>query len=226
MKFHYALLGMSIIFVCLHQPLQANIITMQGVIEFSSGTSPVGSIPWLTATFDDLNGQGTVNLTLTNSNLTDNEFVSGWYLNLDPVLNAGNLCITPTGKTGSFDDPGISTGTNSFKADGDGYYDIVFNFSTGGGEAERFGAGESVNYQITGISTLTANSFNWGSQSSDPNKQYFMASHVQGIGSDGSGSGWVSATTTDITTTPEPSSTILVILGLIGLALLGRRQRR
>jgi hypothetical protein len=221
MKLHLALFGLFICFACFSPQINAETISLNAAIEFSGGTAPVGPHPWLTATLDDLGGQGTVDLTFANTNLTDNEFVSGLYLNLDPALTPGNLIFNQIGKIGTFTDPVIGKGINAFKADGDGNYDILFSFATAEGAEMRFGAGDSITFQITNIPSLTAQSFSWPSDSNQPQKQYYMAAHVQSIGPD-SGSGWVAAT--DISTVPEPSSFVLIIVGLLGLAVLSRRQ--
>src|SRR5579884_914015 len=69
----------------------------------SSGnqSSPSGPSPWLTAEIKDVT-PGTVNLTITTSGLQGSEFISDFYLNLDPNINPSSLTFgTPT-KTGSF----------------------------------------------------------------------------------------------------------------------------
>lgn len=56
--------------------------------EFSGGTAPSGTAPWITATFDDsFGGPNTVRLTMSANNLVGTENVKGWYFNFDPALN-------------------------------------------------------------------------------------------------------------------------------------------
>src|SRR5689334_3434969 len=57
--------------------------------EFSSGTPPAGSAPWISATIQTVT-PGTVLLTVANNGLIGSEFVSGFYLNLNPNFNALN----------------------------------------------------------------------------------------------------------------------------------------
>ena len=157
-------------------------------------------------------------LTLTATNLTGTEFVSDWAFNLDPSLDPTALSFAVGSKTGTFDDPTFGTGVDAFQEDGGGKYDIEFSFATSGsgGGIHRFGVGESGTYTITGISTLTANSFDFLSATGGGNGVHPTAAHVQGIGAEGSLSGWVSA--------PEPSAILLGLLGAAGLFVHIKRR--
>jgi len=175
----------------------------------------------MTATIDDGGGSGSVTLTLDNLNLVGGEFVSGWYFNLDPILDPDSLIFSAASSFGGngFDLPTIETETNDFKADGDGLYDILFDFSTSGqgGGIHRFGAGETFTVTISGIPGLNAHSFQFLSMPAGGHGPFFTAAHVQGI--NGSDSGWV--------TIPEPSSMLIGLgasIGAIGLVL--RRRAR
>src|SRR3989304_4714051 len=111
MKCRYILVSMFIYLISHSDQIEANIITLNADTEISGGTSPVGVPPWLTASFNDNNSQGTVSLTLTATNLTGTEFVSGWYLNLDPSLDPTNLQFNNLAvSSGSFTNPSIQTG--------------------------------------------------------------------------------------------------------------------
>ena len=193
----------------------AAVITFQASNEFSGGTSPAGAAPWVTATFQDT-VPGVVTMTLTATNLTGSEFISNYYFNIDSSMNPSNLTFSAPVKTGSFTSPSINLGTDSYKADGGGYFDINLSFATSSGANSRFTAGDSVSYTISGVSGLSASSFNFLSSPSGGNGVHPDASHVQGIGTDGSYSGWVS--------TPEPATMGLLVLG--GLAMLARRKRQ
>jgi hypothetical protein len=191
----------------------AAVITKLADFEFSSGTSPAGAAPWLTVRFDDGGGSGSVTLTFEATNLVGTEFVSGLYLNVDPAINPGSLSFSSPVKTGSFTTPTISRGTNSYKADGDGYFDILLSFSTSSSSSNRFDGSNALSYTITGPASLTAASFDFLS-SSGGKPGYPIAAHVQGIGHCGSYSGWVTAA-------PEPAS-----LSLLALSALGMVRRR
>ena len=211
----------AISFVCalaiLSTESPAAVLTFEANTEFSGATAPSGTAPWLTATFDDGHSSGSVTMTLLASNLASSEFVTGWYFNLDPVLDPMELVFSDMTKVGNFANPTISLGVDLFKADGDGFFDILIAFAIGGGKNNRFTDGDSVSFTITGVPTLTAESFNFMSAPSGSSIGPFpMAAHVQGTGPYGEESGWV--------TVPEPMT--LSMLGLGMLALTRRREGR
>src|SRR6185503_10467667 len=83
----------------------------------------------------------------------------------------------------------ITEGVNAFKADGDGKYDVLFQFSTTPGDS--FTGGEQISYLITGITGLDAMDFyRFLSLPAGGHGPFFAAGHVQAI-SYGEGSGWI-----------------------------------
>jgi hypothetical protein len=198
-------------------------ITYQFDNEFISGSPPAGPAPWTTASIQTLT-PGTVLLTVANNGLVGSEFVSGFYLNLNPNFNPLNLSISYVSSAGSFLIPNVAfgtieLGTDSFKADGDGKYDVLFDFSTLSGST--FGAGESVTYQISGISGLVADDFAYLSAPNGGRGPFYSAAHVQGIGADGALSGWIEPSLGALPIlVPEPSSSVLLALsvGFLGFA--------
>jgi hypothetical protein len=191
----------------------AAIVTFDSQIEYSGGQQPGGPQPWLRAVFNDNGGTGSVTLTLTALNLVGSEFVNDWYFNLDPALNPTSLNFAVQNTTGTFATPTVLKGTNAFNAAGNTDFDIQVDFDNAP-PANRFGAGESIQFLITGITTLTANSFNFVSTAGG-HGPFVNAAHVQGIGPNAEGSGWV--------TVPEP--TALGATALAAAAMLGRRRR-
>lgn len=189
----------------------AETLTFQFGMEYSGATAPLGTAPWLTATFDDGGTPGTVQLTFEATNLTGVEFVGEWLFNLDAALDPTALNFTNQSAIGSFSDPMIHTGVDAFHAGGDGLYDIRFEFAESGGTAARFGVGDTLVTEISGIGTLTADSFDFTStpkgSSAGP---FWSVAHIQGIGIDGLESGWITA--------PEPSSLVISLIALLSLS--------
>ncbi len=202
------------VFALVAASAQASVITFALSYEFSGATPPEGLAPWLTATFDDRDAPGSVDLTLVTTNLTDNEFVFEWLFNLDPELDVSALVFSAPVKINEFADPTIDLGVDGFPGDGGGYYDVRVDFDNSGGASTRFGVGDAVEYSITGIPTLTADSFDFLGAPHGGNGTYPTAAHVGGIGPDDGDSGWISV--------PEPAT--LGTLALGGLALLRRRR--
>ena len=80
-------------------------------------------------------------------------------------------------------------------------------------------AGETIVFDI-GLTGLTASSLDFTSATGGEQGTFHVAAHVQGIGTEGGGSGWIGDT-------PEPGSLGLLAAGFLGLGIFGwRRSRR
>lgn len=187
--------------------------------EFSGGTPPDATPPWATLSFSDV--AGGVSLSLSLSNLVAPESVKGFYFNFGAnpgdattTSRLSGLSFTPTGGDAA---TSINTGLNSYKADGDGYFDIRFNYPPGGG----FDAGDQSLYLISG-SSVSAADFNFQSLTGGGNGVWYAAMHVQNTGSSNGASGWVGASVSPI---PEPRSYAMLLAGLGLLALWVRRRQ-
>lgn len=204
--------------------------------EFSGADQPLNVA---TAVFADA-GADKVSLKMSLAGdlsvLGAQEHVKEWYFNLNPALQAsiGSLNFSLTGKSRT-DIATFAVGKdiNNFKADGDGWFDILFSFSNGGSD-ERFKAGDWVEYEISGITGLTEDSFSFlsadkkGSTGVAGPNGLPSAAHIGGIytgvpdpisGSLYGGSGWV--------TVPLPTSAWIGLAGLglaAGVSVIKRRR--
>jgi PEP-CTERM motif len=189
-------------------------------VEFSGGVAPSGPTPWVTAEFDDsVGGPNTVRLTMSTPNLTGGitgEDIDQWYFNFDPSLDPTLLSFSAVSNSDSVPNS-ILTGVNAFMADGDGNFDITFNFPPPPGtDSARFTGGETVIYDITYVAPIDVNSFLFVSEEGGGNGSFYSAAHAQRTGT-GLDSGWIGAPV------PEPGTAGLLGLGLIALA--SRRRR-
>jgi len=191
-----------------------------------SGSPPAATnTPWLEAQFQDVT-PGTVRLTVFNLGLSGSENIDQLYFNLATNLDPLGLTFSGLSASGS-DLPIISQGADQFKADGDGKYDILFNFAQGGTTTNRFDGTDTFTCLISGIPGLTANDFNYLSLPAGGAGPFFAAGHVQRIGA-GSLSGWISATSSGtVSMVPEPHLASFFWLGAgLWLAVRIIRQHR
>ena len=200
-------------------PVAANADIYELGFAFSGAVPPDGPGPWLRAIISDA-GSGDVYLTMQSLLTGPTEYVnsSGWLFNLDPSLDPDLLNISYS--AGPYPNLAVvTTGVNFFQADGDGQYDISFNFPQAP-PADRFNGSDEVTYLISypGVDLSNA-SFHWPSEEPGPNGSYFTAAHVQGTGG-GEGSEWIGSQGK----IPEP--TTLALLFSAGLMLTTSRFRR
>ena len=193
-----------------------------------SGTNPNGPAPWVMETLQDVS-PGTVMLTVTNVNVTSSEKITELYLNINPNYNVSALQFSFVSGSAGVTAPLPSLGEDSFKADGDGKYDILFQFSQT--PSTSFGPNDYLVYQITGIPTLTSSDFVFMSSPAGGHGPFYSAIHVQGIastsvGDTGSYSGWVSPTTYTPLTVPEPGSLAFMLAGATTAVCWRRRLSR
>ena len=190
--------------------------------EFSGGTPPDATAPWATLSFTDVIGG--VELDLHLSGLTSPENAKFFGFNFGP--NPGNAALQTRLSGLTFTNTGgqaassISAPTlNAYKADGDGFFDILFNYPTSG---DYFGAGEHSIYKITG-SSVTASDFNYQSLTGGGNGIWYSALHVQQTGTSNGGSGWIGATVAAPVPEPEIYAMLAAGLGLMGF--VARRRK-
>lgn len=196
-------------------PSNALVISWHMVKEYTGATAPEGPPPWLTVIIDDKADPGNVTLTLI-SDLFGSEYVNLWFFNYD----TDNFTLAPSDfvyqSSSTGPEPIIQIGDNKYHAPQDGLFDIKLDFENAA-SGDRFGPLEEVVFTIIKPG-LTADSFNFRSASDPYGSGYFTVAHVGGIGPTGDDSGW-------IVHNPEPSTVLLLFLGLIGLVGFKKKAR-
>ena len=196
-------------------PAAAAVLTFEFNTEFSEADSPVGPAPWITVTFTDVGGG--VDMLISNSGLTGSEFIQqGIFFNVDPSVSASSLSFS---HISGDEAETISKGTNAFKADGDGLYDIKLVYDNAP-PADRFDAGDTSKYFISG-GGITSASFNFMSAPDGGHGPFLAAAHVGGIGANAEGSGWVAPVPI-----PEPEAYAMLLAGLGLMGFVARRRSR
>jgi len=216
----YLMMGAFLVFT---SPSYATIISYDLGLEYSGGTPPAGTPPWLTATFDDGGTPGTVSLKMDATDLEGTEKVGAWLFNAngsDLLINSLEFSYNAS-LSELFGDSNptnsIEVNPNSLNAGPAFGFDIEFDFFTNG---NNFGAGDVLVYDIFSPAPIDANTFlAFNSSGKGP---FETAAHVQSIGLNG-GSGWI-APGSGSNPVPEPTTMLLVGIGLIGLIGFGCKR--
>jgi hypothetical protein len=189
--------------------------------EFSNGTAPSGTTPWASVGITD-DGKGVlVTLSIGQNDIGK---LSEWYLNYDPTRSVSQLQINGI-DTADVKSWSADTGINAFKADGDGTYDIRFNFATSG---NTFKTGESLQFRITSKDGTDLNPEDFDYVSVGGAKGSFhTAAHVQAL--TGGYSGWVGDVpgSPPVNEVPDGSLTVTLLgMGIVTIEFLRRKVRK
>jgi hypothetical protein len=176
-----------------------------------AGSQPNSQPAWVSSYFSEVK-PGTVQLKISANGLTDGNFLSALFFNLDPSLKPSKLTFTYVGGSGGFTLPTISTGADAFKADDQGKFDVYFSFSQRAGS--EFTGNDYAIYNITSSAfTLTAADFDYLSNAAGGCSEYLAAAEISGISGscDTTGTGWVAPGC--VSPVPEPAVCSLLVLG-------------
>lgn len=190
--------------------------------EFSGATEPSGDAPWLQAEFSQ-EVANTVRLNMRDLTLQNGEFVREWYFNFNPGKAVTDLNVSHVSGVEANE---VSLAENEFRASGNGYFDILFDFPER--QRDRFGVGSESIYDFT-LDGLVFDDFEFVSVGGPEGKTGFgSAAHVGGIGED---SGWIAPSNGDTNggtppaEIPEPGMLGMFGLGLLGLGWAAIRRR-
>lgn len=221
----YGLIFSSVFLFCI---MTANAsIEYQFNTPFTGDPDPAGNGPWIDSYFIDV-APGKVLLTVTNVNLTTGEFIQGngsgasggLYFDINPNDTVTDLHFTLVSETANFGTI-ISTGEDAFKADGDGEYDIQFDFAD-----QTFSVDSSFTYEITGISSLTAADFAYLSTPAGGQGPFYAAAKIQGL-ANGNSTYLEPSGGPENLVVPEPTPLVLLASGVaLFFAQTSRSRRR
>jgi hypothetical protein len=189
--------------------------------EFSNGTAPTGPTPWASVNITDDGKDVLVSLSIAQGN--DIGKLTSWYLNYVDTRDVSRLQINGI-DTAAVQTWSANTGINAFKADGDGTYDIRFNFAKKG---NVFESGESLQFRISSTDGTDLNPEDFDNLSVGGAKGSFhTAAHVQAL-SDGN-SGWVGdPRTPPVNDVPDGSWTVTLLgMSVVTVEFLRRKFRK
>ena len=198
----------------------AGAVTVGFEHEFSGGTNCANAVVGCsilsavqTATGVHFDLQGT---------MAPGEFITGLYGN----YNGAPLTISNVVGTGASAYNSFSFSSNSFKADGDGFFDWFIDLSS---NPPRFDGGDTLSWDFAGSLLPLFNSLSVNGP--EGKTGFLFATHAQGLANGGSGwfNGQLTPTSTpfDVTSpVPEPETYALMLAGLAALGAIARSRKK
>jgi hypothetical protein len=184
--------------------------------EFSESGGTCANVSCATLSVEQVGND--VNFILT-ANLASGEFITGLYGNLDPFAA---ITVGATGGTTDEDEATFSQGLDAFKADGDGDFDWMWDFSQ---SPPRLDGAETFTWSFLNVSIDDI--IDAVSQDGPAGKTGFtFALRVQGLGADNQNSGWFYAVRENGTPPEQISEPGILALFAVALLTLGLVRRR
>ena len=215
------LLGAALFVGLAGAPASASVIFTFTGNDFSDTTDNTGGS--LTVTITDI--AGGVELAFANNFADPGAYPGAFYFNTTfaPLINAAGSCVS----CAAISSPGFTFGSNDYKADGDGKYDILIDMNPPGPGNNMLTPGESATMRILADDVgFNAASFLSMSLPDGGHGPFQAALHLQSLPR--GGSDWLAATgNVVVTQAPEPGSILLFATALLGGARrLTRKSRK
>lgn len=182
--------------------------------------NPGPSVTGPTAVFTDI-GANEVQLTLSFANSDTSLKAFEWYFNF-----TGNLSTLAIEHDSGLNAVTSGIKSNEFKADGDGFFDILLGFDSG--DSNAFNPGDTATFTFSGTS-MTAHSFNAPSAPGGGNGTWNAAVHVGGFTTPRNYSVWQgdNAPNVVVTAVPLPAAVWggMALMGIVGANQIRRGAR-
>src|SRR5262245_29001076 len=103
-----SLLLTSLVMVVAAVGVRATVLSVRLYLDFDGAAPAATNMPWFNLNFQGV-GPGQVLLSISANGLTGTEFLSDFYLNLNPLLNPHKLSFRRVSASGDFDSPTIDS---------------------------------------------------------------------------------------------------------------------